>query len=221
MAKKGKFITFEGGEGCGKSTQIEQLISRLQALKLHIVRAREPGGTDIGDQIRHILKFSYKSVPLFPEAELLLFCANRAQLVREVIGPALKRGDIVISDRFYDSTTVYQGLARGLGVDRVRVINDFAVGDCKPDLTIVVDIDPKIGLVRVRERKREQLVLPKLGNAELFDRMENQGLEFYNCVRQGYLDLARDEPSRVKVVDGSQPIDVIAAQVWELVKGVL
>ena len=143
-----------------------------------------------------------------PETELLLFCASRAQLVREVVLPAISRGQVVICDRFFDSTTVYQGVGRKLDPGNVAMINAFAIDDCLPDLTLVIDLDPRIGLERVRGR-------------ELFDRMENQSVEFYERVRQGYLDLAKREPKRVKVIDGSQSIEAVGKQIWELVRNVL
>ena len=169
---------------------------------------REPGGTEVGEQIRQILQYSKQSVAMVPETELLLFCASRAQLVREVVQPALARGDIVIGDRFLDSTTVYQGVGRKLSASHVTAINRFAVGDCLPDLTLVIDLDPRVGLERARGR-------------ELFDRMESQSLEFYQRVRDGYLDLAKRESKRVKVIDGNQRIDAVEKQLWELVSHVL
>ncbi len=208
MGRKGKFITFEGGEGCGKSTHIERLATRLRQDGHQVLVAREPGGTAVGEQIRHILQYSRESAAMTPETELLLFCASRAQLVREIICPALNDGRMVICDRFFDSTTVYQGVGRKLDPQAVAAINSFAVGACVPDLTLVIDLDPRLGLERTRGRV-------------LFDRMENQSLEFYDRVRQGYLDLARREPQRVKVVDGSQSIEAIEQQIWSLVKGVL
>jgi len=208
MAKKGKFITFEGGEGSGKSTHIERLVNRLRQEGNRVLIAREPGGTEVGEQIRHILQYSEKSNAMVPETELLLFCASRAQLVREVIQPALNEGRVVICDRFFDSTTVYQGVGRKINPNAVAAINNFAVGANLPDLTLVIDLDPKIGLERARGR-------------ELFDRMENQSLEFHNRVRQGYLDLSKREPRRVKVIDGSQTIEAIEKQLWDLVKSVL
>jgi len=208
MAKKGKFITFEGGEGSGKSTHIERLVTRLRQGGYHPLITREPGGTHVGEQIRHVLQYSKDSSSMVPETEMLLFCASRAQLVREVIQPALNEGHIVICDRFLDSTTVYQGVGRKIAPEAVAAINRFAVGANLPDLTLVIDLDPRIGLERVRGR-------------ELFDRMENQSLEFYERVRQGYLNLAKLESHRVKVIDGSQTIDEIANQIWSLVKSVL
>jgi len=205
MTNTGKFITFEGGEGCGKSTHIERIAARLCAQGRTVVALREPGGTDVGEQIRHVLQYSKKSAAMVPETELLLFCASRAQLVRELIRPALDEGKIVLADRFFDSTTIYQGVGRRIDADKVAVINRFAIGDCLPDLTIVIDLDPSVGLERARGR-------------ELFDRMENQTLDFHQRVRQGYLDLARREPKRVKVVDGGRSLAEVEGQIWELVR---
>lgn len=208
MSLKGIFITFEGGEGCGKTTHIEHMVARLRGQGRTVTLAREPGGTDIGERIRHILQYSKASLSMTPETELLLFCASRAQLVREVIRPAVNRGDIVVCDRFLDSTTVYQGVARKLDPKAVARMNAFAVDDCLPDLTLLIDLDPRIGLERVRGR-------------ELFDRMENQAIEFYERVRRGYLELAKREPKRVKVIDGSQSIEAVGEQIWQRVCDVL
>jgi dTMP kinase len=208
MAHNGKFITFEGGEGCGKSTHIERLVVRLRTEGRSVLVAREPGGTEVGEQIRHVLQYSRKSTSMIPETELLLFCASRAQLVREIIVPALSKGQIVICDRYHDSTTVYQGVGRNLDAQAVGTINQFAIGDCLPDLTLVIDLDPRIGLERARGR-------------ELFDRMENQSLEFYRRVRQGYLELAKREPNRVKIIDGAKGMEAVWQQVWELVSRVI
>jgi len=208
MAQKGKFITLEGGEGCGKSTLLPRLTERLRAAGRTVLTTRDPGGTDIGDQIRHVLQHSRKSAAMASETELLLYCASRAQLVREVIAPALEHGEIVLGDRFYDSTTVYQGVGRQLDPRTVARIIEFAAIGCAPNLTVVIDLDPRVGLERVRGRK-------------LFDRMDNQSLEFYERVRRGYLDLAKHEPRRVKIVDGSQSVDAVEEQIWNLVQRVL
>ena len=208
MARSGKFITFEGGEGCGKTTQIKRVVASLHASGRPVLVLREPGGTEIGEQIRHVLQYSKQSAGMMPESELLLFCASRAQLVREIIQPALAAGKIVIADRFFDSTTVYQGSGRKLDPAAVKFINEFAIGTCRPDLTLVIDLDPRVGLERARVR-------------ELFDRMENHSLDFYDRVRHGYLALARQEPARVKVVDGSQSLAVIEQQIWELLRHVI
>jgi dTMP kinase len=208
MARHGKFITFEGGEGSGKSTHIEHAITRLREAGLSVLVVREPGGTNVGEQIRHVLQYSKTSTSMVPETELLLFCASRAQLVRELIQPALAEGKVVVADRFFDSTTVYQGVGRKIPTESVAFINGFAIGDCVPDLTLVIDLDPRIGLERARGR-------------ELFDRMENLSLKFHQRVRQGYLDLAAREPRRVKIIDGGQPIDIVWKQIWEHIARVL
>ena len=208
MAHAGKFITFEGGEGCGKTTHIKRIAARLRASGRTVLVLREPGGTDVGEQIRQVLQYSKQSAKMLAETELLLFCASRAQLVREIIQPALTAGQIVIADRFFDSTTVYQGAGRQLDVAVVKFINEFAIGDCRPDRTLVIDLDPRIGLERARGR-------------ELFDRMENQSLDFYDRVRQGYRALAQHEPARVKIVDGNQSLAAVEQQIWELLQHVL
>jgi len=208
MAHAGKFITFEGGEGCGKTTHIKRIVARLRTSGRTVLVLREPGGTDVGEQIRQVLQYSKQSANMLAETELLLFCASRAQLVREIIQPALAAGQIVIADRFFDSTTVYQGAGRQLDVAVVKFINEFAIGDCRPDRTLVIDLDPRIGLERARGR-------------ELFDRMENQSLDFYDRVRQGYRALAQHEPARVKIVDGNQSLAAVEQQIWELLQHVL
>ena len=208
MAHAGKFITFEGGEGCGKTTHIKRIAAHLRESGRTVLVLREPGGTDVGEQIRQVLQYSKQSTKMVSETELLLFCASRAQLVREIIQPALAAGQIVIADRFFDSTTVYQGAGRQLDAAGVKFINEFAIGDCRPNRTLVIDLDPRIGLERARGR-------------ELFDRLENQSLDFYDRVRQGYLALAQHEPARVKIVDGNQSLPAVEQQIWELLQHVL
>ena len=201
MAGKGIFISFEGSEGCGKSTQILRLAHRLQALGHEVVQLREPGGTRIGETIRHLLKHDANAAAMTPEAELLLFAASRAQLVREVIRPALDRGAVVLSDRFLDSTTVYQGVARCLDAVEVSAINEFAVGGTLPDLTFLLDLDAGEGRRRAAARSQEK------------DRMEQEGLEFYEAVRHGYLALAAAHPGRLAIIDASGTIEVVEAQI--------
>jgi dTMP kinase len=216
MAKKGKFITFEGGEGCGKSTQVELLAQRLRKQGYQFTLLREPGGTDVGEQIRHVLLFGWQKEAMQPETELLLFCASRAQLVRERIMPELRRGYHVICDRFFDSTKVYQGVGRNLDPEVVSRINHFAISSCVPDLTIVVDLDPRVGMLRARNSIR-----PRIVRGDLFDHMETRSMEFFDRVRQGFVDLAKEEPKRVKVVDGDQPPELIQMKVWDIVSHVL
>jgi dTMP kinase len=203
----GLFITFEGGEGCGKSTQIAALRARLEAMGKTVVQTREPGGTTLGESVRNLLQYDDAGQGMSPEAELLLFAASRAQHVRELIVPAIAEGQIVLCDRFLDSTTVYQGVARAIDSKKVDTINQFAIGDTNPDLTILIDLPPEIGLARVHARSDGQL-----------DRMEKEAIEFFQAVRQGYLDLAKSEPKRFLVLDGSQSVEELETQIWQKVE---
>jgi dTMP kinase len=202
----GLLITFEGSEGCGKSTQIERLCARLQASGQEVLRLREPGGTAVGERIRDLLQHSEEAAALTPEAELLLFAASRAQLVRERIRPALERGACVVLDRFLDSTTVYQGYARGLPMESVRAINRFAVQDILPHLTLLLDMDAQTARARIQASGRA------------LDRIENQPADFFDAVRRGYLDLAAQQPQRIAVLDAAQTPDELEAQIWRLVE---
>lgn len=196
----------EGSEGCGKSTQIRLLSERLQTLGLPVQTTREPGGTPIGEQIRHLLQFAKEGHAMNSQAELLLFAASRAQLVREIIEPALEAGTTIVADRFLDSTTVYQGVARKLDAGDVSFINRFAVGSCIPDITLVLDLAPEIGRRRILRRPRPVGAAP--------DRMESQPPEFYEAVRAGYLALADAEPGRVRVIDASGSADEVQQAIW-------
>jgi dTMP kinase len=202
----GLFITFEGGEGGGKSTQIALLQDRLEAAGHRVLRTREPGGTPLGEAIRQLLQHDEAGQGMSPEAELLLFAASRAQHVRECIAPALAAGQIVLCDRFLDSTTVYQVVPPANDSGQVEAINQFAVGTIRPELTFLIDLPPEIGLARVRVRGQGQ-----------FDRMEQETLEFFRAVRQGYLDLAGKEAARFQILDGSHSIEVTADKIWEVV----
>lgn len=204
----GLFITFEGGEGCGKSTQIRLLSERLQAEGNTVAQTREPGGTPLGEAVRNLLQHDDAGEGMSREAELLLFTASRAQLTRELIQPALDAGQVVLCDRFMDSTTVYQGVARQIDSASVDMINQFAVGDTRPALTILIDLSPDVGMSRVRAR----------GNGEL-DRMEQEAIEFFEAVRAGYLKLAESEPERFLVLDGNQTVEALQEQIWEAVSG--
>jgi dTMP kinase len=198
----GRLISFEGSEGSGKSTQIARLAAHLQKIKRDVVTVREPGGTEIGEQIRNIIVHNSKGDEMCAETELLLFAAARAQVVREVIAPALLRGAIVLSDRFLDSSTVYQGIGRNLAADPVSQINRFAVGNVMPDLTVVLDVPEEVSLARLKRRA-----------SGLPDRMERQNVEFYRKVREGYLVLARGLPERFVLLDGTLPEDVIERRI--------
>ena len=198
----GCFITFEGTEGCGKSTHIKKLARRLEA-EGHTVRTlREPGGTESGESIRQLLKHGPEE--LTAEAELLLMNASRAQLVREVIRPAIAAGEIVLCDRFYDSTTVYQGTGRGLDAAQVQAVIDFAVGDTRPDLTLLLQIPLKTSEER-RARRSET------------DRFEQADRTFFERIEAGYTALAAAEPDRIRVIEADQTLDTVAAAIWRIV----
>jgi dTMP kinase len=206
MTERGLFVTFEGGEGSGKSTQMRLLAARLRALGRSVVETVEPGGTRIGSAIRAILLDSANR-ELSATAELLLYFASRNQNVEELIVPALARGAIVLSDRFTDSSTAYQGFARGLGRDTVLDLDRISCRGLVPDLTLLVDIGVEQGLERVRGRN--------LGEKE--SRMDAQSLEFHRKVRQAYLEMAAREPLRFRVINGSGGVDEVASAVWQAV----
>ena len=197
------FITFEGSEGCGKSTQVQRLAARLEKLGVPFLITREPGGTAIGESIRELLQFTPQSAEMTPETELLLFEASRSQLVREVIKPALESGQCVIADRFFDSTTVYQGVARKLDRGIVRQLNAFAVADCVPDVTFLLDVDLKTARSRMQQPRRP-------------DRMEQQSDEFYEKVRDGYLELARWQRDRIVMIEGWQSPDDVEKEILDI-----
>lgn len=206
----GLLISFEGAEGSGKTTQIERLMPKLEELGREVIVTREPGGSAIGEEIRHLLIRANGSEEMFPETELLLFAASRAQLVREVLVPNLSDGKIVLSDRFLDSTTVYQGVARSLAQDPVEQINKFAVGDVTPDLTFILDVPAETSIKRVKHRA-----------SDLPDRIEQENIDFYRIVREGYLWLAKSMPERFHVIDSTQPHEDVEREVWSAVEGLL
>jgi dTMP kinase len=206
----GRFITFEGIEGCGKSTQVNLLADRLGRLGHRVRVLREPGGTPIGEEIRHTLKHSPHNAAMTPEAELLLMNASRAQLVREVIRPALAAGEIILCDRFYDSSTAYQGYGRQLDLPKVKAIIDFAVGDTRPDLTLLLQIPPEISAQRLRSR---QAALPFLR-----DRFEEANQAFFDRAAQGFAALAAAEPGRIRTINATGTVEAVAARIWEQVQ---
>jgi len=209
----GVFISFEGGEGCGKSTQIKRLAARLEKAGRKVVVTREPGGTMLGETIRHLLKHSHEGQGMCPEAEILLFSAARAQLVRSVIRPALAEGAVVLSDRFLDSTTVYQGLVRGLDPMMVAAVHQMAVSECLPRLTVLLSLPVKEGRKRFMKRVR-----PVGGE---HDRFEAEPDEFHQRVLDGFLQLAKAEPKRVKVVDAAGTVDEVEQAIWRIVSRVV
>ena len=202
------FITFEGSEGCGKSTQVERLAVRLAAVAgaRPLLVLREPGGTALGEEIRRLLKMTAPGWTVVPEAELLLFAASRAQLVRETISPTLAAGGLILCDRFLDSTTVYQGVARRLELKEVAAINDFAAGPLRPDITFLLDLPFADALARL-QRRSLWANLPA-------DRMELELPAFYEQVRAGYLALAELHPHRFVVLNAALPPDDLERQIW-------
>jgi dTMP kinase len=204
VSQPGFFISFEGSEGCGKSTQIGILMRSLREQGLNPLLVREPGGTPVGEIIRHLLQHAPEGDEMVPEAELLLFAASRAQLVRQVILPALAENRVVISDRFLDSTTVYQGVARKIGSESVDLINRFAAGVRLPDVTFLLDMDEAVAMERLRIGR---------GPEALHDRMEGQPADFYRAVRNGYLNLARSEPQRIRIMDATLPPEALASRI--------
>lgn len=202
---KGLFITFEGGDGSGKSTQIEKLKDYLEGKGFHVVLTREPGGTKISEDIREIILDS-RNTEMSDMTETLLYAAARAQLVEQVIRPAVERGDMVICDRFVDSSMAYQAYGRGLG-DIVWDINKNAVGDCMPDLTILLRLDPEAGMGRISGRKQ--------------DRIELSSSDFHRRVYEGYLALEKRFPDRIKGIDASRGIEEISEEIINIVQDLI
>ena len=222
------FITFEGTEGGGKSTQIQILAQRLRAPGRPVRVLREPGGSPIGEEIRHTLKHSEANHAMTSETELLLMNASRAQLVREVIRPALAAGEIVLCDRFHDSTTAYQGYGRQLDLAKVKATIDFAVEHTRPDLTLLLEVPLEISEARRLSRQATLLEIspaapsgaghPKLPfNKPLRDRMEQADRAFFQRVQEGFRAIALAEPRRVRVIDATQSEPAVAARIWEIV----
>ena len=198
----GLFVTLEGCEGSGKTSQVRYLRANLKGLGIPVTVVREPGGTTLGDKLRRILKFS--SIPLTPETELLLFNASRAELVKQIVVPALRDGHVVICDRFTGSTIAYQGYGRGLSLDLVRSVNAAATGGLKPDITILLDISPEEGLMRntsPRDRFETDFEKPEV-------------IEFHRKIRQGYLDLAAQNPQGWVVIDATLSQEDVANRIW-------
>jgi dTMP kinase len=206
---KGLFITFEGTEGSGKSTQVPLLVEKLREWGHTVKVFREPGGTPIGEEIRHTLKHSHANAAMTAEAELLLMNASRAQLVREVIRPALAGGQIIVCDRFYDSTTAYQGYGRQLDLESVRHIIDLAVGHTRPDLTLFLKVPQAVSEERLRSR---QATMPFIR-----DRMEEADRAFFERVAHGYDAIAAAEPKRIQIVNAAGTVAEVQSAIWRLV----
>ena len=206
---RGLFITFEGPEGSGKSTQIRMLAARLRDGGREVVETAEPGGTSIGMQIRRVF-LDAKNREMCPTTELLLTFASRAQNVDECILPALAKGQIVLSDRFTDSTLVYQGIVRGLGAEVVYEVDRIACRGLVPDLTLVIDVETEVGLERAHKRNERA--------QDVETRIDEQGVEFHRKVRDAYHQLAADDPKRVKVIDGGRDAEAVSEDVWRAVR---
>lgn len=206
---RGKFITLEGGEGCGKSTQAKRLKEALEASGVETVFTREPGGTPLAEEIRRLIKDQDEDAPC-AASELLLFLAARAQLVRKVIRPALERGAWVVSDRFSDSTFAYQGYGRGIDLKLLETANGFACDELKPDLTLLLDVSPEVARVRMRGREA--------ATATEADRIERAGEDFHRRLREGFLELARREKDRIVVIDANGSVEEVWNEVWKSLK---
>ena len=204
---EGRFITIEGTDGGGKSTQIEKLVEYLKSMGREVVVTREPGGTNISEKLREIL-LDAKNSEMTDITEALLYAASRAQHVEEKILPAVKEGKIVICDRFLDSSIVYQGYARGLDIEMIKTINSFALSKIKPDITLFFDIRPEIGILRKK-------------NMHDLDRMEQEKIDFHNKVYNGYKALLNENPERIKRIDAEKTIDEVYRQVIDAVNTIL
>ena len=208
----GLFITIEGPDGAGKSTQVKLLADYLRKLGLEVILTREPGGTDLAEKIRELL-LAPTGETVAPMTEVLLYAASRAQHVEGLIKPALARGAVVISDRFVDSSVAYQGFGRGLGVDEVWQINQWALGGLLPSLTIILDLELFIGRQRTAERDQKQAGGP--------DRLEQENLEFHQKVRDGFLSLAKQDPKRIHVVPAAGSVEQVFQSILLLVNPLL
>ena len=206
----GLFITFEGIEGCGKSTQVERLAKRLAKEGHETLTLREPGGTPIGEAIRDVVKFPPGHNPISPDTELLLMNASRAQLVQQAIRPALANGAIVLCDRFYDSSLAYQGHGRGLDLVKVQKAIDLAIDGIKPNLTLLLDIPLSVSQTRVSDRLQS--------TGEIQDQFDESGTKFFERVLDGFHILAKAEPARFRVINGDKPIDTVTEEIWDSIQ---
>lgn len=217
----GKFITFEGPDGAGKTTQLKMAGERLTARGFEVVYTREPGGTAISEQIRRIL-LDPANREMVDKTEALLYAAARAQHVEQLIEPAVRAGKVVLCDRFTDSTLAYQGFGRGIDQKLLRLVNDMAVGGMNPQLTIILDLDPGAGLSRVVERQgHDNGAQYNGGNNNGKDRLEQESIDFHRRVRDGFLTLAKENPGRYKVVDADRDPADVADEVWEAIREVV
>jgi dTMP kinase len=202
--QKGLFITFEGADGCGKTTQLNMLKNFLESKEYQVILTREPGGKGLGEILRNIL-LNYEG-EVSNRCESFLFLADRAQNIDVIVNPAIEEGKIVLCDRHADSSVAYQGYGRGLNIEEINMLNSLATNTKKPDLTLVFDVDIETSMNRVGKEK---------------DRMESSGMEFFNRVRNGYLEIAKSEPDRVKVIDATKSIEEIHQEVIKIVNNLL
>lgn len=202
--EKGLFITFEGCEGSGKTTVSKYLYNRLKDEGYDVIYSREPGGVDIAEQIRSVI-LNVRNTAMDPRTEALLYAASRRQHLAEVVLPALKAGKIVLCDRFVDSSLVYQGYARGIGIDKVWELNQFAIDDCMPDLTLYYDVDVETGLSRVRSRGE-------------MNRLDSENVEFHKSVRKAYQMIAEKYPERIVTIDSNRPLREVEEESYTLLK---
>ena len=214
----GLFVSFEGTEGSGKSTQIQLLAKRLESLNRKVITLREPGGTPVGEEIRHTLKHSAANSAMFPEAELLLINASRAQLVREVIRPALAEDKVVLCDRYLDSTIAYQVFGRGLDANQVQRILEFTIADTLPHLTLLLRVPLELSEAR---RASRATGAPGQQPHEMRDRFEEQDREFFRRVEQGYDAIAASTDTRVRSIDATRDINAVHEEIWRWVEALL
>ena len=215
MSPVGRFITLEGGEAAGKSTQIARLAGRLRSLGFEVLELREPGGTPLGEKIRHLLKHDPDGRGMAPETELLLMNASRAELVRRRILPALRSGQVVLCDRFYDSTIAYQGHGRRLGLAAVQSVIGLAVGGLRPDRTLWLEVPPETARARLAGR---QAIQASTGTAEPSDRFDEEQEAFFARVAEGFRKSLEAEPDRWRQVDAEGPVEVVGEAVWSAVR---
>ena len=202
--EKGLFITFEGCEGSGKTTVSKYLYNRLKEEGYDVIYSREPGGVDIAEQIRSVI-LNVRNTAMDPRTEAVLYAASRRQHLAEIVLPALKAGKIVLCDRFVDSSLVYQGYARGIGIDKVWELNQFAIDDCMPDLTLYYDVDVETGLSRVRSRGE-------------MNRLDSENVEFHKSVRKAYQMIAEKYPERIVTIDSNRPLREVEEESYTLLK---
>ena len=203
------FITFEGPEGAGKTTILSKIVSLLNEEQIDVMATREPGGIEIAEKIREII-LNPAHTAMDERTEALLYAAARSQHFFEKVEPALQQGKVVLCDRFIDSSLAYQGFARGIGMDEVLAINEFAIGTRMPDLTILFDIEPSVGLARIHAHNNREV-----------NRLDVESLAFHEKVRKGYQEVVKRYPERIQVVNANQPVEQVVADVWKILKGVL